>query len=398
MARADELAAITSGPGLTRLYLTPEHKAANDLVSRWMQEAGMAVHIDAVGNVVGRYEGERPGLPALMLGSHLDTVRDAGRYDGMLGVLSAIACVADLNARGRRLPFAIEVVGFGDEEGVRFQSTLIGSRAVAGTLDRGLLRNCDSDGVSMADALTAFGLDPNRIGSAVRRPEEVAAYVELHIEQGPVLEREGIPVGIVTGIAGATRLEVTLTGEAGHAGTVPMHLRCDALAAAAEMVLAVEEECSGRGRVVGTVGRLSVSPGAGNVIPGEVRFSVDIRSDQDEQRQERVNTVIDRFDEIAEGRRMGLQYRVTHDSPAVACSPRLMARLSEAARAEGIEAPELLSGAGHDAMAMTPLCEIGMLFVRCRGGISHNPAESITAEDAETGARVLLRFIENFEG
>ena len=395
--RIDALAAITAEPGrLTRLYLTPEHRRASDLVAGWMREAGMAVAEDAVGNVIGRYEGEAPRGPALLLGSHLDTVRDAGKYDGMLGVVSAIAVVAELNRQGRRLPFAVEVVGFADEEGTRFQSTLIGSRAVAGTFDPAVLDARDADGVTLADAMRAFGLDPAAIPTAARRPQDVLAYAELHIEQGPVLESLGQPVGVVTAIAGATRMAVTVTGTAGHAGTVPMALRRDALAAAAEMVLAVEETAGGRDRLVGTVGRIEAMPGATNVIPGRVRFTIDLRADTDPVRAERQAALLERLHAIAERRGVTIATEVLHDSPAVACHPALMAQFAAAAKAEGLDAPELPSGAGHDAMALTPLAPVAMLFVRCERGISHNPAESVTAEDAEAGARVLFRFVETF--
>jgi len=257
LERIEALAGCSAEDGaLTRIFLTPQHRAANRLVAGWMREAGLEPRSDAIGNVIGRYEGERAGLPCLMLGSHLDTVRNAGRFDGMLGVVIAIECVEALHRAGARLPFALEVVGFADEEGVRFQSTLLGSRAVAGTFDTAVLDAVDADGISMADALRAFGLDPARIGDAARKRDEVLAYVELHIEQGPVLEREGLPVGIVTAINGAARYTVEINGEAGHAGTVPMHGRRDALAGAAEAVLAVERICGDRPGVVGTVGRL----------------------------------------------------------------------------------------------------------------------------------------------
>src|ERR1700691_1204753 len=231
VGRINRLATISETPdNLTRIFLTPEHRAAADLIMAWMVEAGMSAHLDAIGNVCGRYEGERPGLPCLMLGSHYDTVRDAGRWDGPLGVITAISCVADLNRRGRRLPFAIEVTGFADEEGVRFASTLLGSRAVAGTFNERVLASKDEAGISVREALVQFGLDPDHIGAAARIRSELLAYVELHIEQGPVLEARNLAVGVVSAIAGATRLAARLTGMAGHAGTVPMELRRDALA------------------------------------------------------------------------------------------------------------------------------------------------------------------------
>src|ERR1700693_2670628 len=256
VSRINELAAISETPEhLTRIFLTREHRAAADLILGWMRDAGMRAHLDAIGNVCGRYEGEVAGSPCLMLGSHYDTVRDAGKWDGPLGLITAISCVADLHRRGRRLPFAVEVTGFADEEGVRFASTLLGSRAVAGTFNEGVLGTRDNAGISMRDALSEFGLDPDHVGAAARAPSELLAYVELHIEQGPVLEAENLPVGVVTAIAGATRLAANLTGMAGHAGTVPMLLRRDALAGAAECLCKIEELCrTDEDGLVGTVG------------------------------------------------------------------------------------------------------------------------------------------------
>lgn len=397
LERCDELARHSELPsGLTRVYLSREQQAANGLVLGWMREAGMSARLDAVGNVVGRYEGERPGLPCLMLGSHLDTVRDAGKYDGMLGVVTAIECVHALNAAGRRLPFALEVVGFADEEGVRFNAALIGSRAIAGTLRQEALDAMDKDGVSLREAMHAFGLDPARIGEAAHRREQVLAYAELHIEQGPVLESEGLPVGVVTAINGATRFAIEIDGAAGHAGTVPMTLRKDALAAAAECVLAIERRCGNTAGLVGTVGKLETLPGAANVIPGKTKFTIDIRAPKDALRVAAVQDVLAEVQAICARRGVALMATRIHEGGVVACAPWLMEQIGAAIAAEGIAVRRLPSGAGHDGMAMIELCDIGMLFVRCAKGISHNPAEAITAADAAIGARVLLRFIENF--
>ncbi len=383
--------------GLTRVYLSKEQKAANELVMGWMRAAGMSTRLDAAGNVVGRYEGERPGLPCLLLGSHLDTVRDAGRYDGMLGVIAAIECVRALHERGRRLPFAIEVIGFADEEGTRFNATLLGSRAVAGTFKPEVLANLDKDGVSMREAMQHFGLDPARIGEAAHRREDVLAYAELHIEQGPVLEAEGLPVGVVTAINGATRFAIEVDGLAGHAGTVPMTLRQDALAAAAACVLAIEQRCGSEPDLVGTVGKLECLPGAVNVIPGKVKFTIDIRSPRDEQRLAAVKDVVAEMEAIAKRRGVAIKVTKTHEGGVAGCAPWLQQQIGEAIAAEGLPVRKLPSGAGHDGMAMIDLADIGMLFLRCEKGISHNPAEAITLEDVETGARVFLRFIENFK-
>jgi len=363
----------------------------------WMREAGMATRLDAIGNVVGRYEGTQPGLPCLMLGSHLDTVRDAGKYDGMLGVVTAIECVADLHARGARLPFAIEVIGFADEEGVRFSATLLGSRAVAGTFDPGVLDKADADGITMRDALLRAGHDPARIAEAARAPDDVLAYVELHIEQGPVLEAEGLPVGVVTAINGGNRFDVEITGIAGHAGTVPMALRRDALMAAAECALAVERIAKSMSEVVGTVGRIEAAPGAINVIPGRVRFSLDTRAPADELRERVVEAIRAEFAAIADRRDVELAMSLLWEARTAACSASLQRQLVEAVHAEGVRVHHLPSGAGHDGMAIVEIAPIGMLFVRCTGGISHSPAEAVTLADVEVGARVLLRFIERFE-
>lgn len=396
--RIEELAAITAEPGrLTRLFLTPEQKRATELVRSWMNQAGMATRTDAIGNLIGRYEGTRPGLPALVVGSHLDTVRDAGKYDGMLGVLTAIACVEQLHQEGIRLPFAIEVVGFSDEEGVRFGSTLLGSRAFAGTFEPGLIESRDAKGLTVADALREFGLDPATIQTAARTSNEILAYVELHIEQGPVLEKMDLPVGCVTSINGATRFKIEVNGKAGHAGTVPMAGRHDALAASAECILAVERRCASEEELVGTVGFIEALPGAVNVIPGEVRFSLDVRAPDDAQRQRAVGDIMRAIEAIAQRRDVAIKITKSHEAAAVPCSPWLMAQIDRAIEAEGITRCHLASGAGHDGMAVAAITDIGMIFVRCAGGISHNPAEAIKAEDAEVGARVLLSFIKNFK-
>jgi len=395
--RCEALARHSEQPdGLTRVFLSPEQRAVNGLVRGWMGEAGMDTRLDAIGNVVGRYEGERPGLPCLMLGSHLDTVRDAGKYDGMLGVVAAIECVADLHARAVRLPFAVEVVGFADEEGVRFSVTLLGSRAVAGTFDPSVLDKRDASGTTMRDALAASGLDPARIADAERRSEEVLAYAELHIEQGPVLEAEGLPVGVVTAINGGNRFNVEVTGIAGHAGTVPMGLRRDALAAAADCTLAIERIARGTPEVVGTVGRIEAFPGAINVIPGKVRFTLDARAPSDELRERVVAAMHGAFDAIAARRDVTIVLTPIWEACTAACSPSLQRQFAEAVHAEGVRVHHLPSGAGHDGMAIIAIAPIGMLFLRCKGGISHHPAEAVSLRDIETGARVLARFIERF--
>jgi allantoate deiminase len=398
VGRIHELAAISETPEhLARIFLTRQHRAAAELILGWMRSAGMRAELDAIGNVCGRYEGEVAGLPCLMLGSHYDTVRDAGRWDGPLGLITAISCVADLHKRGRRLPFAVEVTGFADEEGVRFASTLLGSRAVAGTFDESVLGVKDAAGISMRDALIQFGLDPDHIGAAARARSELLAYVELHIEQGPVLEALKLPVGVVTAIAGATRLATSLTGMAGHAGTVPMLLRRDALAGAAECIVEIEEFCrTDEDGLVGTVGYIHAMPGATNVIPGQVSFTIDIRAPTDAHRKLAVADIVRRIENIAKRRKLALQLDVTHENRTVPCAPWLKRQVSDAIAKEGHRVFELPSGAGHDGMAMIDISDVAMVFVRCRGGISHHPDEHVETADADAGARVLLRLIENF--
>jgi allantoate deiminase len=400
VGRINALGAISeTSEHLARIFLTKEHRAAADLILTWMREAGMQAHLDAIGNVCGRYEGASPGLPCLMLGSHYDTVRDAGKWDGPLGLITAISCVADLNRRGKRLPFAVEVTGFADEEGVRFASTLLGSRAVAGTFDESVLQVRDADGISMREALQKFGLDPDHIGAAARARRELLAYLELHIEQGPVLEAENLPVGVVTAIAGATRMAGRLTGMAGHAGTVPMTLRRDALAGAAECIGAIEHFCRTDGNgLVGTVGYIHAMPGATNVIPGQVSFTIDVRAPTDMHRQLAVADIVRQIETTAKRRDLALQLDVTHENRTVPCAPWLQAQVAQAVAAEGFPVFELPSGAGHDGMAMIDIADVGMIFVRCRGGISHHPSEHVELADADAGARVLLRVIENFRG
>jgi allantoate deiminase len=395
--RCDALGRLSELPGgLTRVFLSAEQRQTTELVLGWMREAGMEARVDAIGNCAGRYEGTRPGQPCLMLGSHLDTVRDAGKYDGMLGVITAIECVHALNGIGSRLPFAIEVLGFGDEEGVRFGSTLLGSRAVAGTFDPAVLDNVDARGMTMRDALRDADLDPAQIAAVARRPADVLAYAELHIEQGPVLEAEGLATGVVTAINGGNRFQVELTGMAGHAGTVPMALRRDALAAASECVLAIEHIAASMPAVVGTVGRIEALPGAMNVIPGKVRFSLDVRAPTDDLRHAAVAAMRAACEAIAVRRNVAMATTPLWDAKTAACDADMQRQFAAAIEKEGQRVHRLPSGAGHDGMALIAIAPIGMLFVRCKDGISHNPAEAVMLADVATGARVLARFIASF--
>jgi allantoate deiminase len=395
--RIDQLAAISETEGeITRVFLSKELRAAAELIASWMRDAGMDVRTDAIGNVIGRYEGPAAGGPALLVGSHFDTVRNAGRWDGPLGVVAAIACVAELNRRGKRLAFAIEVVAFSDEEGTRFGATLLGSRALAGTFDSAVLDMRDGGGVSMREAMLGFGLDPDRISDAARTRDDHFAYLEMHIEQGPVLEAEDLPVGVVTAIGGATRLSITLEGMAGHAGTVPMAMRRDALTGAAECIAAIERQCRDDAGLLGTVGTIRVSPGAGNVIPGQAVFSIDMRSASDQHRKGGVAAAVKTIERIAKARNLTLKVDVTHEGQAAPCADWLQAQIAAAITRRGYRARAMLSGAGHDGMAIAAIADIGMIFVRCRGGISHHPDEHVADADVATSAAVLLDVIENF--
>lgn len=388
MARLEELARHSSASHeLTRLFLSQAHRAAVDTVAGWMRQAGLSVRLDAVGNLIGRREGAQPGLPALLIGSHLDTVRNAGKYDGALGIVAAIEAVRRLG--DARLPFAIETIAFGDEEGVRFPATLTGSLAMAGALDPSVLSLADEEGVVLRDALAAFGGNPAAIDDAAYRAEDALGYLEVHIEQGPVLESEDLPLGVVTAIAGAERHRIDVKGIAGHAGTVPMVLRHDALTAAAEMVLEVERIARDTQGLVATVGQIAAMPGAVNVIPGGIRFSLDIRSSSDAVRRRAVERLFSAWQGIGAQRGVSLTQRKTYEQPAVPCAAELMAAFSSALTRVGLPVRRLPSGAGHDGLAMARLCPVGMLFVRCKGGISHNPDEAIEEADAEQAAAVL---------
>jgi allantoate deiminase len=392
--RCRALAAVSEEPGrLTRRFATPAMRHANAMVGGWMAEAGMAVRVDGAGNLVGRVEGADGAAGTLLLGSHLDTVRDAGAFDGPLGVLTAVSCVAQLRDAGVVLPFAVEVLGFADEEGLRFGTAYLGSRAIAGTFEDALLDVADDEGVSVRDALAGFGADPDAVAAASRQDERLLGYVEVHIEQGPVLEERDAPVGVVTAIAGATRAEVVFTGVAGHAGTVPMASRLDAACAVAEFVLAVEATGRRVEGLVATVGRLSALPGAANVVPGAAVASLDVRHADDAVRTEAVRLLQAEAQDIASGRGLRLDWSPQFDEPAVEVDPRLAARLSSAVAAHGLPDVRLPSGAGHDGVALRQLCPIAMLFVRCAGGVSHHPDESVEVADVAVALDVLREFV-----
>lgn len=394
MTRCDQLAARTEEPGrITRRYGTPAMREANELVARWMAAAGMDVREDNAGNLIGRYEAVAPGGRTLLLGSHLDSVRDAGRYDGPLGVLLAVALVGRLHARDARLPFAIEALGFADEEGLRFHTAYLGSSVFAGTFDAAALALRDPECVTLDEAIRSFGGDPAALRLDRRDGGDLIGYCEVHIEQGPVLEARGLPVGVVGAIAGQTRCEVRFEGEAGHAGTVPMLSRRDALCAASEFVLAVEAAGRETGGLVATVGQLRVEPDASNVIPGGVVLSLDVRHQEDARREAARVALHARAEAIAGARNVSMRWQTLQQNAAVACSPGLTERLAHAVAAEGIEVLTLPSGAGHDGVSMSQLTDIVMLFVRCEKGISHNPAESVAVADVGVAIAVMERFL-----
>ncbi len=394
---AEFLARFSDQAGaLTCAYLTPAHRTTAALIRDWMLSAGLEVEIDAVGNVIGRWI---VGEKTLLTGSHYDTVVNGGRYDGRLGILLPIAVVSQLRRDGVTLPYSLTLIAFAEEEGVRFKSTFLGSSAVAGNFDASVLDNTDADGVSCRQAMLDAHLDPAKIPAAAVDPRTLLGYVEVHIEQGPVLLNENLALGVVTSIAGSTRSLVSITGLAGHSGTVPMNLRHDAAAAAAELILVVENRCSRAPGLVGTVGQLNVPGGAMNVIPGRCDLSVDIRADADGTRNAALADVHAESGRIATQRGVNIQWRTVLDVAAVPCSQRLQKALAlSVEQTTSLPARHLPSGAGHDAMVIAAVTDVGMLFVRCgNGGISHHPAESLSEADAGIAAEAFKHFLLNFK-
>ncbi|WP_145525279.1 allantoate amidohydrolase [Yersinia vastinensis] len=395
LARCDALAAISESPEmLTRVYMSPEHLLANQQVGKWMQAVGMRVWQDSVGNICGRYEGLQLNAPAILLGSHLDTVRNAGRYDGMLGVLSALEVVGYLHQQRRRLPVAIEVIGFADEEGTRFGITLLGSKGITGHWPTDWLNKTDAEGVSVAQALDKAGFPPAAVGESQRAISEFCAYLELHIEQGPCLENADLALGVVTAINGACRLHCQFIGLAGHAGTVPMGQRQDALSGAAEWIYAVEQFTESYGEyLVATVGTLACLPGAVNVIPGEVTLTLDIRGPHDSDINHLLARLLAEAEVIAARRGLTFSAEEFYRINATCCDDNLQQRISESvSRVQG-RSLALPSGAGHDAIAVGECWPVGMLFVRCKGGISHHPDESVTSNDVALGIQAYLETV-----
>jgi allantoate deiminase len=395
MERIDTLATFSEEAGrLTRRYGTPALRQAYEVLASWMQAAGMKTRHDHIGNLIGRYEADRAGAKTLLLGSHVDSVRDAGKYDGPLGVLIALAAVEQLHERGVRLPFAIEVIAFADEEGLRFGSSYLCSKVVAGSFEPAMLQLTDADGITVAEAIRAFGGDPDALAQDAYASDELLGYCEVHIEQGPLLESLDLPVGIVTAIQNQDRSTISFVGQAGHAGTVPMNLRRDALCAAAEFVLAVEALGRDVPGLVATVGQLEALPGASNVIPGRVTLSLDMRHADDAQREQAYTRLHERAEAICATRQVTLDWQHLHNTPSIRCSAALDGLWAQAVERAGQRVYHLPSGAGHDAVSLAAITSVAMLFVRCKRGISHNPAESVTTADVAVALEVLGRFLE----
>jgi allantoate deiminase len=387
---------VTDEPGrLTRTFLSPGMKRANALVGGWMKEAGLKVRVDTVGNLIGRLEAADKGAKTLLLGSHLDTVRDAGRYDGPLGVLLPIVALAELKRRGVKLPFAVEVLGFSEEEGVRFASAYLGSKGYCGKLAARDLMLRDNKGVSAGKALRKFNGGRFTLPKPTHRRSDLLGYVEVHIEQGPVLEKTGLAVGVVSAIAGQSRFKLTWTGKAGHAGTTPMHLRRDAFAAAVEFAAGVEAIARRTRGLVATIGTVQVEPGAANVIPGRVTHTLDVRHADDRVRRAALMQIGRLATRLARKRGVTRAWQPTQENGAVACAPGLTAALARSVKAVQGRSLSLVSGAGHDGVVMSSLCPVAMLFVRCRAGLSHHPDEYASPKDLGVALEVMIDFLEH---
>jgi allantoate deiminase len=391
IARCREIAACTEVPGeITRLFLTPPMHTVHALLRGWMETAGMTVHIDAIGNLQALWPGQTANSPRLLIGSHLDTVPNAGAFDGVLGVVLGIAIVEEL--QGQHLPFAIEIIGFSEEEGVRFSKPFLGSLALIGKLDAEALARTDRNSISIRYAIETFGLDPAQLPAAVLSDDSFA-YIEFHIEQGPVLESENASLGIVEALVGQTRMEFIFTGQSNHAGTTPMHLRHDAMSAAADWIVAVENYASSHEDLVATVGRVEVSPGAGNVIAGRVSASLDVRHANDAVRQASIVAILQFAEAAAAKRGVQLTAHTQLEQPAVPLNPRLTTMLQNAAAQAGFPSRRMTSGAGHDAMILAPVIPSTMLFLRSPRGLSHHPDESVRPEDVEAALATAMEFL-----
>jgi len=391
IARCREIASFTEVPGeTTRTFLSPPMHEVNALLHRWMEAAGMTVNIDAIGNLRGLYPGLTPNAPRLLIASHLDTVPNAGSFDGILGVILGLAVIEEL--RNQHLPFAIEVIGFSEEEGVRFNKPFLGSLALIGKLDAEMLARTDSNGTSLTKAIRNFGLNPDELPAAIFSTDTFA-YLEFHIEQGPVLENESLPLGIVSTIVGQSRLQLTFTGQSNHAGTTPMHLRHDALTAAAEWTVAVETYAKHHHHLVATVGKINAAPGAINIIPGEVTASLDLRHTNDETRKDAAIALLDSATAIASKRGVKVSSKILSQQDAVPMNPHLTHLLQVATVRAGFPSPTMTSGAGHDAMIIAPHIPSTMLFLRTPGGLSHHPDESVLPLDVEAALATAMEFL-----
>jgi len=396
--RLMELAAITDEPGVTtRSFLSPAMAQANRLVGRWMKALGGAVEIDGWGNLIGHFASQAPDAKTLLLGSHLDTVPNAGKFDGPLGVLVALAALESLAERGIPMPFHVDVLGFSDEEGTRFHSAYLGSAALAGVLTEADLELRDARGLTVRETVAEFqGVKKIDLPAPRYLREQLLGYIEVHLEQGPVLQEKDCALGIVDAIAAQTRLVYLIQGRAGHAGTTPMLRRRDALAGAAEMVLAVEQMGLQMPGLVSTVGQLQVEPGASNVIPTRVRFSVDIRHAERRLADDACVRLAAQAERIAAHRQLLISHETVQHTPGIRCDPRLIAGLEAAAKTTQDVVPHLISGAGHDGVILSQITPIGMLFVRCRDGLSHHPEEHVKLADIGAALSALTRFLEKF--
>ncbi|KHJ51118.1 MAG: allantoate amidohydrolase [Halomonas sp.] len=375
--------------GVTRLCATPEHEAVLEKLSSWMEALGMSVRRDHGANLIGRHASHLPDAKVLLMGSHQDTVPNGGKYDGMMGIILPLALISYLRAQQISLPFHIDIVAFSDEEGTRFSSTLLGSKVLAGTFDPDSLSATDDNGISLAQALRDFGCDPDSIPEDRYAPDEVLAFLEAHIEQGPQLEEASLPVGVVNAITGIERHQFVIQGMAGHAGTVPMALRRDALVGAAEVIRLVDTLCKQTDQLVGVVGKITNAPNGVNVIPQTTTLTVELRSPQDAIRQQARSTLLDQVSHALPALNLTYTHTQTYEQAAVQCAPWLTSMLEQAVQDSGVAPKVLFSGAGHDGLAMAQLCDIGMLFVRCHKGISHHPDEAITPEDLMKAIQVL---------
>lgn len=386
LARCDVLGAISDDPTcLTRTYLSPATKRVHELLISWMREAGLTVRCDAIGNLIGRKSGRTERVFAI--GSHIDTVPNAGKYDGVLGVLLSLAALESM--KGRAFNCTIDLFAFSEEEGVRFRTPYLGSRAVCGRLEPDSLKLTDENGISVSQAIRDFGLDPAETPQAAYPNGKLVGYLEVHIEQGPVLESLDAALGVVTAIVGQSRFDIHFVGRAGHAGTQPMELRRDALAAASEFVCAVEATARSTDGARATVGKFIVSPGAANVVPGEVSLSLDVRHESDALRRQ----VVDVLQQVCWGitvqRQLSASFEAILDEPAVSCDRAMSDRLAAAANIQN----RLVSGAGHDAAIMASRCPVAMLFVRSPGGISHHPGESVRRDDVRAALDATIQFL-----